>query len=130
MESYKYLSSESGEAKELYALRSTRQERADHNMFNRKSGKVLVRLDPDENGRVEQIWEAESRSVYDKKRDCWRRKIDYVCEHMGGRAVEAEIRGLVGEKATVSDLFSRSDWQSAYLLKLDEMVKQVNEVLA
>lgn len=104
-------------------FKETREERAENAAFHVKASRVRVRFDDGQSG-----WEDEWRTVYDKKLHCRRRKIDFVCDYMGGAAVEAEIRSII-PNGSVSELVGKKNWTKNYHSKLDEMVRLVQETL-
>lgn len=132
MKSYKYNTTLEGKQAERYAIRCDATERSENNKAMLARGFVRVFLDPYEDDPQERFaWEKKKHSVFDSKRGCWRRKIDYVCQYLGGKAVESEIRTVKGlEKEGAQALMSTSDWIPQYRKKLNELVSLVETTLS
>lgn len=116
------------------AVSMSREERAEATAQHRKHGRVMVRLD--DGGSA---WEEETRAVFDKRLNCWRRKIDFVLDNLGSETVTRELKAIrIGGTTLVAatedgkwaNLMALPNWQVDYMKKLNALVQHVSEVLA
>lgn len=119
--------------KKGFAIKLTPEERGEANAQHARAGRVRVLLD---DGTSD--WEERERSAFDDRKQVWRRKIDFVLDHLGAETVTRELKSIkVGDttlgRATQSggwsELMKIPNWQVKYMEKLNSLVNQVSEVL-
>lgn len=86
------------------------------------AGFVRIRLD-DGNW----AWNQKSFSVFDKKKNTWRSKIDFCMDRFGAGAITNIVRQITDHRS-MSYLLKTSDWIEAYRFRIDSLTNEALKI--